>query len=437
MDRPRQKVVIVGAGFGGLAAVHALAKTDADVTLIDRRNHHLFQPLLYQVATAGLAPTQIASPIRMILRRLPNLHIELDEVSGVDLDARCVLLGSRRIAYDQLIVATGATHAYFGRDDWAAHAPGLKSLEDALGLRRRVLLALESAELDLDAETRQRLLTFVVVGGGPTGVELAGAIAELTRRALACDFRRIRGQRARILLIDGGPRVLATFCPSLSAYAKAALEKLGVELMLGRPVGHCDEGGVGVGDLRIDAANVIWAAGVQASPAGRWLGAETDRAGRVFVEKDLTLPGRPEVFVIGDCASIRDSTGAPVPGVAPAAKQAGVYAARLIAARIAGGPAPGPFRYANAGSLATIGRQAAVADLGRIKLTGFPAWLFWCAAHVWFLIGFRNRLQVVLDWIWSYLTFERGARLVFEAVTRGREPAIRVASPSAEARIAS
>lgn len=437
MDRPRQKVVIVGAGFGGLAAAHALARTDADVTLIDRRNHHLFQPLLYQVATAGLAPTQIASPIRMILRRLANLHIELDEVSGVDLDARCVLLGSRRIAYDHLIVATGATHAYFGRDDWAAHAPGLKSLEDALALRRRVLLALESAELDMDAEARERLLTFVVVGGGPTGVELAGAIAELTRRALACDFRRIRGQRARILLIDGGPRVLATFCPSLSAYAKTALEKLGVELMLGRPVGHCDEGGVTVGDLRIEAANVIWAAGVQASPAGRWLGAETDRAGRVFVEKDLTLPGRPEVFVIGDCACIRDATGRPVPGVAPAAKQAGAYAARLIAARMTGGRAPGPFRYANAGSLATIGRQAAVADLGRVKLTGFPAWLFWCAAHVWFLIGFRNRLQVVLDWIWSYLTFERGARLVFEAVTRGREPTIRVASPAAEARIAS
>jgi len=437
MAAARPKVVIVGAGFGGLAAAHALARTDADVTLIDRRNHHLFQPLLYQVATAGLAPTQIASPIRMILRRHPNLHIELDEADGVDLDSRQVRLGRRRIAYDQLILATGATHAYFGRDDWATYAPGLKSLEDALALRRRVLLALESAELDMDPEARRRLLTFVVVGGGPTGVELAGAIAELTRRALACDFRRIRGQRARILLIDGGPRVLSTFCPSLSAYAKAALEKLGVELMLGQPVGHCDEAGVTVGDLRIDAANVIWAAGVQASPAGRWLGAETDRAGRVFVEKDLTLPGRPEVFLIGDCASARDATGTAVPGVAPAAKQAGAYAAAVIAARMAGRPAPGPFRYRNLGSLATIGRQAAVADLGRVKLTGFPAWLFWCAAHVWFLIGFRNRLQVVLDWIWSYLTFERGARLVFEAVTRGREPAIRVASPAAEARIAS
>jgi len=437
MAAARPRIVIVGAGFGGLAAAHALARTDADVTLIDRRNHHLFQPLLYQVATAGLAPTQIASPIRMILRRLRNLHIELDEVDGVELDAREVRLGHRRIAYDQLILATGATHAYFGRDDWATYAPGLKSLEDALALRRRVLLALESAELDMDPEARRRLLTFVVVGGGPTGVELAGAIAELTRRALACDFRRIRGQRARILLIDGGPRVLATFCPSLSAYAKAALEKLGVELMLGQPVGHCDPGGVTMGEDRVDAANVIWAAGVQASPAGRWLGAETDRAGRVFVEKDLTLPGRPEVFLIGDCASVRDATGTPVPGVAPAAKQAGAYAAAVIAARMTGRPAPGPFRYRNLGSLATIGRQAAVADLGRIKLTGFPAWLFWCAAHVWFLIGFRNRLQVVLDWIWSYLTFERGARLVFEAVTRGREPAIRVASPAAEARIAS
>ena len=432
------KVVIVGAGFGGLSAATDLAKAGAEVTLVDRRNHHLFQPLLYQVATAGLAPTQIASPIRQILGRKPNVHIELDEVSGVDVARRQVLLGSRTIDYDQLILATGATHAYFGRDDWATYAPGLKSLEDALGLRARVLLALESAELDMSAEARRRLLTFVVVGGGPTGVELAGAIAELTRRALACDFRRIRGQRARILLIDSGSRVLHTFCPGLSAYAKRALEKLGVELMLQKRVSHCDAHGVTIGDEHIEAETVIWAAGVQASPAGGWLGAETDRAGRVVVEPDLSLPGHPEIFVIGDSALIAQGTDRPVPGVAPAAKQAGAYVAKVVAARMGGRTAPAPFRYADVGSLATIGRKAAVADLGAVKLTGFVAWVFWCAAHVWVLIGFRNRVQVVLDWMWSYLTFERGARLVFEAVTRGRKAPMRVASPPpAETRIAS
>jgi NADH dehydrogenase len=335
------------------------------------------------------------------------------------------------------VIATGATHAYFGRDEWATHAPGLKSLEDALALRRRVLLALESAELDMDARSRERLLTFVVVGAGPTGVELAGAIAELTRRALACDFRRIRGQRARILLIDSGPRVLATFCPSLSEYAGKALEKLGVELMLDAKVAHCDAHGVDTDAGRIDAGTVVWAAGVQASPAGEWLGAGTDRAGRVFVEADLTVPGHPEIFVIGDSARIGDRDGIAVPGLAPAAKQAGAYVAKVIAARVAGRAAPPKFRYAHAGSLATIGRQAAVADLGAIKLKGFVAWVFWCAAHVYFLIGFRNRLQVVLDWLWSYLTFERGARLVFDAVTRGRTGANGVPSHAPEVRIAS
>ena len=437
MTVPGKKVVVVGAGFGGLAAAAALAKTDAEVTIVDRRNHHLFQPLLYQVATAGLAPTQIASPVRLILGRKANVHIELDEVTGVDLANRRVRLGERTLPYDQLIIATGATHAYFGRDDWATHAPGLKSLQDALSLRSRVLLALESAELDMDPIARQRLLTFVVVGGGPTGVELAGAIAELTRRALACDFRRIRGQRARILLVDSGDRVLSTFCPGLSAYAKTALEKLGVEIMLDKRVSHCDARGVDIGDLRVDADTVIWAAGVQASPAGAWLGGETDRAGRVVVGDDLSLPGHPEVFVIGDCARITNGAGGVVPGVAPAAKQAGAYVARVIEARFAAKPAPPRFRYANFGSLATIGRKAAVADLGRIKLKGFPAWIFWCAAHVYFLIGFRNRIQVVLDWAWSYLTFERGARLVFEAVTRGRPGANSVVSTAPEVRIAS
>ena len=433
----RKKVVIVGAGFGGLSAASALAKTECDITIIDRRNHHLFQPLLYQVATAGLAPTQIASPIRLILGRKENVHIELDEVTGVDPTARRVMLGDRSLPYDHLIIATGATHAYFGRDEWAQHAPGLKSLQDALGLRRRVLLALESAELDMDPEVRARLLTFVVVGGGPTGVELAGAIAELTRRALACDFRRIRGAKARILLIDRNPRVLSTFSPSLSAYAKTALEKLGVELRLMQAVDHCDAGGVTLGDHRIEAETVIWAAGVRASPAGAWLMAETDRAGRVIVRPDLTVPGHPEIYLIGDCASISRESGRPVPGVAPAAKQAGAYVAKVIAARTRGEAAPAAFRYADFGSLATIGRKAAVADLGPIKLTGFIAWVFWCAAHVYFLIGFRNRLQVILDWMWSYLTFERGARLVFEAVTRGGNGAMRVIAPGEEARAAS
>jgi NADH dehydrogenase len=439
-ETSRPQVVIVGAGFGGLSAAKALAKADADVTVIDRRNHHLFQPLLYQVATAALAPTQIASPVRSVLRRQANVRVELDEVTGVDLDHRRVRLGERTIPYDQLILATGAAHAYFGHDEWAKDAPGLKSLEDALALRRRILMAFEAAEVaDSDAE-RTRLLTFVVVGAGPTGVGLAGAIAELAKRALTCDFRHIRSLMARVLLVEAGPRVLLAFPEKLSAYAKRALEHLGVEVRLGQAVTACDADGVELGPERIAAANVIWAAGVQASPGGMWLGAETDRAGRVLVEPDLTLKDHPEVFIVGDLARISDGSGNPVPGVAPAAKQAGVHAARTIAARLAGKPAPGRFRYADFGSLATVGRQAAVVSLGPVRLTGFLAWAFWCAAHVYFLIGFRNRAQVTLDWLWSYLTFERGARLITEAVTRRGEPPNRLVSPQEqppEARIAS
>ena len=433
-------MVIVGAGFGGLSAAKGLAKVDADVTVIDRRNHHLFQPLLYQVATAGLAPTQIASPVRSVLRRQANVRVELDEVTGVDLDHKRVRLGERTIPYDQLILATGATHAYFGHDEWAKDAPGLKSLEDALALRRRILMAFEAAEVaESDAE-RTRLLTFVVVGAGPTGVELAGAIAELAKRALTCDFRTIRRLMARVLLVEAGPRVLTAFPEALAAYARRALVGLGVEVRVGQAVTLCDADGVELGAERISAANVIWAAGVQASPAGQWLDAETDRAGRVFVEPDLTLRGHPEVFIVGDSARICDGTGAAVPGVAPAAKQAGVHAAKTIAARLAGKPAPGRFRYSDFGSLATIGRQAAVASVGPVRLTGFLAWAFWCAAHVYFLIGFRNRAQVLLDWMWSYLTFERGARLITEAVTRGRDASYDVTSPQEQprrARIAS
>jgi len=414
----RHRVVIVGAGFAGLSAAKALASADSDVTLIDRRNHHLFQPLLYQVATAGLAPTQIASPVRTVLRRQANVSVELDEVTGIDLTNRHVRLGARTLPYDSLIVATGATHAYFGNDEWAAHAPGLKSLEDALSLRRRILLAFEAAEVAVADAERSRLLTFVVVGAGPTGVELAGAIAELAKRALTSDFRHIREVMARVMLVEAGPRVLSAFPPSLSAYAKRALEHLGVEVRLDHAVTGCDAGGVDLGAERIAAANIIWAAGVQASPAGLWLGAETDRAGRVVVASDFSLPGHPEVFVVGDVGLLRDAAGVVVPGVAPAAKQGGAYAAKTIAARIAGKPGPPPFRYVDFGNLATVGRKAAAVSIGPVRLTGFLAWTFWCAAHVYFLIGFRNRAQVVLDWTWSYLTFERGARLIPEAVSR-------------------
>ena len=418
----RPQVVIVGAGFGGLSAAQKLAGAAADVTVIDRRNHHLFQPLLYQVATAGLAPTQIANPIRSILNRQANVRVEFDEVTGVDLAGRRVRLGERTLAYDHLILATGATHAYFGHDEWAAYAPGLKSLQDALGVRRRILTAFEAADAIEDDGERMRLLTFVVVGAGPTGVELAGAIAELARRALQSDFHRLRHVAPRVLLVEAGPRVLAPFAESLSAYALRALRHLGVEVRLGQAVTGCDAGGVDLGGERVAAGNVIWAAGVQASPAGAWLGAETDRAGRILVEPDLSLPGHPEVFVVGDLALIRGGDGKAGPGVAPAAKQAGVHAARTIAARLAGKPAPGPFRYADYGNLATIGRKAAVADLGAVRLTGFVAWLFWGAAHIYFLIGFRNRAQVAIDWLWSYLTFERGARLITEPVSRPSRP---------------
>ncbi len=425
--RRRPHVVVVGAGFGGLSTVMALARADAEVTLVDRKNHHLFQPLLYQVATAGLAPTQIASPIRTVLRRQANVRVLLDEVTGVDTRARHVLMGGRRLAYDYLVLATGATHAYFGHDEWAGHAPGLKSLDDALALRRRVLLAFEQAEVCPDPAERSRLLTFVVVGAGPTGVELAGAIAELARRALTCDFRAIRGTRARVVLVEAGERVLPTFSTRLSGYALGALEKLGVEVRLRSAVTRCDACGVRLADqTQIEARNVVWAAGVRASPAGDWLATARDAAGRVVVGPDHAIPNRSEVFVIGDAARFVDEAGRPVPGVAPAAKQQGAFVGRLIAGEIAGTSKVRPtFRYRDCGSMATIGRKAAVAALGAVELSGFAAWLVWSLAHVYFLIGFRNRAAVVLDWVWSYLTFERGARLI-TGTESARPPAIGV-----------
>jgi NADH:ubiquinone reductase (H+-translocating) len=401
------RVVIIGAGFGGLSAATALRHEKVEVTVIDRRNYHLFQPLLYQVATAGLSPAEIAQPIRSILRRQRNATVLLGRVTGVDTETRDVLIGERRVPYDYLIVATGARHNYFGHDEWEAVAPGLKKIEDATDIRRRILLAFEEAENAAHAEDMAPMLTFAIVGGGPTGVELAGAIAELAKKALVADFRKIQPHDARVLLIEAGPRLLPAFPERLSAVAKRALERLGVEVRLGAVVTACDDQGVMVGDERIQAGVVLWAAGVAASPAAKWLAAESDRAGRVKVGADLTLPGHPEIFVIGDTALAAD----PLPGIAAAAKQAGKYVAGVIRARLRGRPTR-PFRYLDLGNLATIGRTAAVADFGWLRLTGWIAWLLWGVVHIYFLIGFRNRLVVALDWVWAYLTFHRGARLI-------------------------
>lgn len=417
------KVVIVGAGFGGLTAAKALADAPVHVTLIDRRNHHLFQPLLYQVATAGLAPTQIATPIRAIVRKQRNTDVMLGEVDGVDLAGKQVRLGARAVQFDFLILATGARHAYFGKDAWEAHAPGLKTLEDATAQRRRILLSFERAELETDPEERRRLTTFVVIGAGPTGVETAGALAELAKKALACDYRRINPQCARIVLLEAGPRVLGAFPEDLSQAAHRALERLGVEVRVGTAVRNIDQFGVTLDDERIESRCVIWAAGVQASPAAKWLGAEADRAGRVLVGPDLRLPNRSDVFVIGDCAALKDEQGRPLPGVAPVAKQEGAYAAKAIRATLEGRNSE-PFRYQDFGNLATVGRQAAIADFRGFHLKGFIGWLVWSAAHIYFLIGFRNRIAVTLDWMWSYLTFERGARLITGDIGPEPEPAV-------------
>ena len=412
MPDPRPKVVIAGAGFGGIEAARALAKSPVDITIVDRQNHHCFQPLLYQVATAALSPADIAWPIRHILRGQDNVTVLLAEVVGVDVARRRVLLsGAEPIAYDHLVVATGSMHSYFGHDEWAEFAPGLKRIVDATRIRRSILLGFERAEMQHDKAEQQRLLTFVIVGGGATGVEMAGAIAEIARLTLAKDFRRIDPRSAHIVLLEAGPRILPTLSPALSDYALRALTRMGAEVRTSTRVTACDRGGVDLDGGRIDAGTVIWAAGVQASPAARWLGAEADRAGRVVVGPDLSLPGHPEIFVIGDTASAIDAAGHRAPGIAPAAKQMGRYVGKLIRARLEGRSRP-PFRYWHAGELATIGRRSAVVQFHRIHLTGFVGWLFWGLAHIYFLIGTRNRFVVAFIWLWDFVTFQRGARLI-------------------------
>lgn len=409
---PNPRVVIVGAGFAGLAAAKALDRSPVRLTVIDQRNHHLFQPLLYQVATAGLSPADIATPIRSIIGRNRNTQVVLGTVVGVDKASREVLLEDRRVPYDTLILATGARHAYFGRDEWERVAPGLKRIEDATVIRRRILLAFEQAEAAMMEADRRRLLNFCVIGAGPTGVEMAGAIAELARVALARDFHHIDPRDARVILVEAGARVLPAFAEDLSVKARQSLEHLGVEVRLGAPVTECDAHGLTLGDgERIEAGTILWAAGVAASPAARWLDVAPDRVGRVPVLPDLTLPGHAEILVLGDTATVNGADGKPLPGLAPVAKQQGEYAARLVRARLDGRDLP-PFRYRSYGNMATIGRGKAVAEIAGLKLSGRFAWLLWGMVHIAFLIGFRNRAAVLLDWFWSYVTFRRGARLI-------------------------
>ena len=405
-------MVIIGAGFGGLNAAVHLRHAPVEVTVIDRRNYHLFQPLLYQVATAALSPAQIATPIRHILSRQKNTFVLMERVIEIDRKSREVVTDLSRIPFDYLIVATGARHHYFGHEAWERFAPGLKKIDEATEIRGRILTAFELAEATEDDEARRRHLTFAVVGAGPTGVEMAGAIAELARHTVVGDFRRIDPTRTRILLIEAGDRVLASFPPELSEKAVRQLERLGVEVMLRNAVTACDAEGLTLsGGERILTSSIVWAAGVMASPAAKWLGEASDRAGRVPIGPDLSLVDDPTIFVIGDTAAVTDAKGQVVPGVAPAAKQMGRYAAKVISNRLMGRSTP-PFVYRNWGNLATIGRKAAVADFGRIRLSGLLAWLAWSFAHIWFLIGFRNRLFVLIDWAWAYFTYDRGVRLI-------------------------
>lgn len=408
----RPQIVIVGAGFGGLAAAKRLAHAPVDVTLIDRQNHHLFQPLLYQVATAALSPADIAQPIRSIMRSATNVSVVLDAVEGVDCDRRVVQLedGGER-GYDWLILATGARHSYFGNDHWEAEAPGLKTIDDATQIRREVLIALERAEVETDKARRDALLTFVIIGGGPTGVEMAGAIAELARRSVSREFRHITPHCSKVILVDSGDRLLKSFPEQLSAKARKALEGMGVEVRLGIRITNIHDHGVQIMEEFVPASTIVWAAGVVASPAARWLGLRPDRSGRVPTCPELRAPDHPEIFVIGDTAACPDGAGGTLPGVAPVAKQQGRHAADTILRAMAGKPAQ-PFRYRNYGNMATIGRSHAVADFGRVRLSGVPAWLLWGVAHVWFLMNFRNRIAVAMSWVWNYITYQRSARLI-------------------------
>ncbi|KQV82093.1 NAD(P)/FAD-dependent oxidoreductase [Rhizobium sp. Root1220] len=411
-------IVVVGGGFGGLQVVNGLKGAGAKITLVDRRNHHLFQPLLYQVATTILSTSEIAWPIRHLFSDRPDVTTLLGEVDAVDTKVKQVTLrNGTTLRYDTLVLATGATHAYFGHDEWERVAPGLKTLEDATTIRRRVLLAFEHAELETDPAVRDALLTFTIVGAGPTGVELAGIIAELAHFTLPSEFRNIDTHKARVVLVEAGPRVLATFAEELSAYAQRALEKLGVETHLGEFVTDCTADGVRMGEKFIPSKTIVWAAGVEASPAAKWLGVAEDRAGRTIVEKDLRAPGLPDVFVIGDTASVMRENGSPVPGIAPAAKQQGEYVAKVIRAGLKGKDAPPAFRYRHQGSLATIGKSAAIIDFGRIKLRGWIAWWIWGLAHIYFLIGTRSRFAVAWSWLWIYLTGQQSARLITQRET--------------------
>jgi NADH dehydrogenase len=411
-------VVIVGAGFGGLEATYRLAGAPVEITLIDRRNHHLFQPLLYQVATASLATSEIAWPIRYLLRDRPDVTTLFANVSGVDAaNKRVTLDDSGTVPYDTLVLATGARHAYFGHDEWEPFAPGLKTLEDATTLRRRILVAFERAERETDPQKRDALLTFVIIGAGPTGVEMAGTIADLAKDTLPRDFRHIDTRKARVVLIEAGNRVLAGFPDDLSAYALASLQSLGVEVMFGAPVTDCSADGVVYGGNKLAARTIIWAAGVRASRAAEWLNAPADRAFRLKVEPDLTVPGHPDIFAVGDTTTIAGPDGNPVPGIAPAAKQQGRYVADLIRARLEGRTLP-PFRYKHAGSLAQIGKRLAVIDFGRVKLRGALAWWIWGIAHIYFLIGLRNRLSVAMSWLWIHARDQRAARLITQGSSK-------------------
>ncbi len=411
----KPRVVIVGAGFGGLKAARGLRNAPVEVTVIDRNNHHLFQPLLYQVATAGLSPADITAPIRGILRKQANTSVILAEVTGVDLQEQRVLIHDKAVPYDYLILATGARHSYFGHDDWEPFAPGLKTITDATTLRRNILLAFEAAEIETDPDKRRALLTFVLVGAGPTGVEMAGAIAELAHRALASNFRHIDPASACIILVEAGPRILATFPEKLARKAHKELKRLGVEVRTGVAVEHIDADGVMIGSEPLASKTVIWTAGVTASLAGKWLGTEIDRAGRVKVLPDMSVHGYANVFVIGDTAFMAQG-GKPLPGVAQVAMQQGTYVASIISQRVESGHTDNhivaPFHYHDKGNLATVGRSFGVVDIGRVEFTGFISWLTWLAVHIFFLIGFRNRFLVMFQWAWAYITFQRGVRLI-------------------------